>query len=114
MNYELADFTKIDAVPCPCGESKRAFLDSPNAPASIHIVEISEEARTHYHKGFTEIYLILETNGDAFMELDGKKIPVEPMTSILIKPGCRHRAVGTMKIMNAAIPKFDPNDEWFD
>ena len=36
------------------------------------------------------------------------------MTSILIKPGCCHRAVGTLRIINVAIPAFDPDDEWFD
>ena len=41
-------------------------------------------------------------------------VTVKPMTSILIKPGCRHRAVGKMKIVNIPVPAFDPRDEWFD
>jgi hypothetical protein len=48
------------------------------------------------------------------MELDGERFAVKPMTSILIKPGCRHRAVGNMKIVNIPIPAFAPTDEWFD
>jgi mannose-6-phosphate isomerase-like protein (cupin superfamily) len=60
----------------------------------------------------TEIYYILE--GEGFMELDGERIAVRPMSSVLIKPGCRHRAVGRMKIINVPIPAFDPADEWFD
>jgi mannose-6-phosphate isomerase-like protein (cupin superfamily) len=64
------------------------------------------------HKKLTEIYLILE--GEGYMELDGEMIPVKPLTSILIKPGCRHRAVGKMKIVNIPVPAFDPTDEWFD
>jgi len=32
----------------------------------------------------------------------------------MIKPGCRHRAVGKMQIVNFAVPSFDPEDEWFD
>ena len=80
--------------------------------ASIHLVDISVDAQVHYHKKLTEIYLILE--GEGFMELDGERIPVKPMTSILIKPGCRHRAVGRMKIVNIPVPAFDPADEWFD
>ena len=36
------------------------------------------------------------------------------MTSILIKPGCRHRAIGEMRIINIPIPTFDPADEYFD
>jgi mannose-6-phosphate isomerase-like protein (cupin superfamily) len=60
----------------------------------------------------TEIYLILE--GEGHMELDGQSIPVKPMTTIFIKPGCRHRAVGKLKIINIPIPAFDPADEFED
>lgn len=76
------------------------------------MVDIEIDAQVHYHKKMTEIYLILE--GEGFMELDGERIPVKPMTSIFIKPGCRHRAVGKLKIINVPIPAFDPADEWFD
>jgi hypothetical protein len=41
-------------------------------------------------------------------------VPVKPMTSILIKPGRRHRAEGKMRIINVPVAAFDPNDEWFD
>ncbi len=112
--YAIARFNEIDAVPCPCGMAKRAFVTPDNPVASIHCVDISADSKTHYHKKLTEIYLILETEGDAFMELDGEMIPVTPMTTILIKPGCRHRAVGRMKIVNIPVPTFDPDDEWFD
>lgn len=114
QNYSIADFNQIEACSCPCGMSKRAFLSPDNSVATIHYVDISVDSRTHYHKKLTEIYLILETDGEAFMELDGEKIPVTPMTTILIKPGCRHRAVGKMKIINVPVPAFDPDDEWFD
>jgi len=40
--------------------------------------------------------------------------PVKPLTTVMIKPGCRHRAVGNLKIINVPIPKFDPEDEWVD
>jgi hypothetical protein len=32
----------------------------------------------------------------------------------MIKPGCRHRAIGKLKILNIPIPAFDPDDEFFD
>ena len=60
----------------------------------------------------TEIYLVLE--GEGHIELDGELIPVKPLTSILIKPGCRHRAIGEMRIINIPVPTFDPSDEYFD
>jgi hypothetical protein len=45
---------------------------------------------------------------------NGQLHPVRPGDAILIKPGCRHRAVGKLKVLNIPIPAFDPEDEWFD
>ena len=111
-NYMIARFDEIDAVKCPCGFAKRAFAVPDNSTATMHIVDIQADSRVHYHKKLTEIYLILEGSGQ--MELDGEKIPVEPFTAVFIKPGCRHRAIGKMKIVNVCIPSFDAKDEWFD
>lgn len=111
-NYRLAQLDEIPPVPCPCGSTRRAFVADDNPVATIHMVDISREARTHYHKKLTEIYLVLE--GEGHMELDGELVPVRPMTAIFIKPGCRHRAVGNIRIVNIPVPAFDPHDEWFD
>lgn len=111
-NYLIENLEDLTPTECPCGTTRRAFIQPDNSVASIHLVDISKDARTHYHKKLTEIYLILE--GEGHMELDGELIPVKPMTTILIKPGCRHRAVGNMRIVNIPIPAFDPEDEWFD
>ena len=110
--YTLVQMNDVPAVPCPCGESRRAFVQDPDQIASLHIVDVSEDAKTHYHKRLTELYYVLEGNGE--IELDGVRYPLAPGTAVLIKPGCRHRAIGQMKIMNVPIPAFDPNDEWFD
>jgi mannose-6-phosphate isomerase-like protein (cupin superfamily) len=112
--YRIAHFHEIEPTACPCGMSKRAFTDDPDRVASIHQVDISVDARTHYHKKLTEIYYILEVEGEGFMELDGILHPVAAGSTVLIKPGCRHRAVGRMKILNIPVPAFDPQDEWFD
>ncbi len=111
-NYMFAQLDQIDPKKCPCGESRRAFVTPDNPVATIHYVDIKIDSEVHYHKKLTEIYLILE--GTGHMELDGDKIPVKPMSTILIKPGCRHRAVGKLKIVNIPVPAFDPKDEWFD
>ncbi len=87
-------------------------MDDDNTIASLHLVQIKKDSETHYHKKMTEIYLVLE--GEGHIELDGESIPVKPLTTVMIKPGCRHRAVGNMKIINVPIPKFDPDDEWLD
>ncbi len=111
-NYFVAQLDEIEPVQCPCGQSRRAFVREDNAVATMHMVDICEDARAHYHKKLTEIYLILE--GDGHMELDGEKVPVKPLTAVFIKAGCRHRAVGAMRIVIVPIPVFDPADEWFD
>jgi mannose-6-phosphate isomerase-like protein (cupin superfamily) len=108
----IAQFEDIEAVKCPCGFSRRAFVSPDNSLATMHIVDIEEDARVHFHKKLTEVYLILEGEGN--MELDGRMVPVKPFTAVFIKPGCRHRAVGKMRIVNVSIPAFDPEDEWFD
>lgn len=104
--------TDISAVACPCGSARRAFGDVPDAPASFHQVEISDHARLHYHKHTTEIYYVL--SGEGFLELDDERVPIATGEAVMIQPGCRHRAIGRMTILNVVIPAFDPHDEWFD
>ncbi len=112
MNYMIADLMAIEPTRCPCGWAKRAFGEPGNTTATMHLVKIERDARTHYHKRMTEIYLVLE--GEGFMELDGERVAVKPMTAVFIKPGCRHRAVGDLTIVNVPIPAFDPADEFED
>jgi mannose-6-phosphate isomerase-like protein (cupin superfamily) len=109
-NYLIAQLDEVPGVPCPCGTSRRAFATPDNPIATIHLVDIKKDAERHFHKKMTEIYLILE--GEGFLELDGERVPVKPMTTILIKPGCRHRAIGNMRIINIPVPAFDPADEY--
>ena len=110
--YEKVDFAELDPVECCCGTTRRAFVDVDDAPASAHYLEVKDEASTHYHKRTTEIYLVLE--GEGFLELDGERVPVKPLSAVMIKPGCRHRAVGKMKIVNIPVPKHDEADFFRD
>ena len=110
--YSIVDVHSVDPTACPCGSARRAFTEDPDQTGSLHVVDIQADARTHYHKKLTEIYYILEGHGQ--IELDGDLHDIQPGSSILIKPGCRHRAIGKMKIINVSIPAFDSNDEWFD
>lgn len=110
--WSLARLNDMAAVSCPCGQTRRAFTEDPDQTASIHIVDIMDDAQTHYHKKLTEIYLILEGEGE--LELDGERVSVKPMDAVLIKPGCRHRAIGKMRLVNIPVPAFDSADEWFD
>ena len=111
-NFMISQLDALEPQRCPCGFTRRAFADAPGNVASLHVVDIQEDSRTHYHKTMTEIYLVLE--GEGQMELDGELHPVKPMTAIYIRPGCRHRAIGKLKIINIPVPAFDGADEWFD
>lgn len=112
--YEFIDFSTIPGIECPCGTARRALLNEHRVPYSLHITEISLDARAHYHKSTSETYLILECDESAALELDGVTVPVRPNQAVAIFPGTRHRAVGKMKVAIIATPKFDCNDEWFD
>ena len=110
--YVIERLSKIEAVDCPCGTSKRAFVNQPDKLVSLHRVDIKLDSQKHYHKKMTEVYYILE--GTGIMELDEKTIQLEPDMSILIRPGCKHRASGNLKIINFCIPAFDASDEFID
>lgn len=110
----VLDLAEVQPIRCPCGWAKRAFGDVPGAPASLHRVEIAEDARAHYHREHAETYYVLECSEGAAIELDGERVPVRPGMAVLIPPGVRHRAVGRMTILNFVVPPFDPADEWFD
>lgn len=114
MKARIVDFANIPGVPCPCGTARRAFADVPEFPATVHVTEIKLDADKHYHKQLTEVYYFLECGPGAQMELDDQTIPVHPGMCILIPPGVRHRAIGLMKVLIVAQPKFDPADEFLD
>lgn len=111
-NYRIEQLDQMSPIECPCGMTRRAFIDDPDQIATLHLLDVQEDAQVHYHKTITEIYFILE--GEGYMELDGERVPVQPFSAILIKPECRHRAVGKFRVAITAIPAFDPEDEWFD
>lgn len=110
--FSITHMDEIETVPCPCGSAKRAFADDPDQTATFHITEIHADSKAHYHKKLTEIYHIIE--GDGEMELDGERFPIRPGSTIMIKPFCKHRAIGKLKVIIVPIPAFDPADEWFD
>lgn len=89
-------------------------MDYDAVPYSLHITTIATTARVHYHKRLTETYLVLECGEGSYLELDGKRLPLEPEMAVVIPPGTRHRAVGRIKVAIVVTPKFDPDDEWFD
>ncbi len=112
--YEILDYPHLPGISCPCGTARRGLMQVESVPYSLHVTEISLNARVHYHKRLTETYFVLDCQPDAAIELDGQIIPLKPHLAIVIHPGTRHRALGRMQVLIVASPKFDPTDEWFD
>jgi len=110
----IVNLSELPGVACPCGTARRAFAEVPESPGTIHLTEITADAKTHYHQSLTETYYVLECDEDALIELDGVTTPLKPGMCVMIPPGTRHRAIGKMKILNIVFPKFDPADEHFD
>ncbi|HEY1376748.1 MAG TPA: cupin domain-containing protein [Gemmataceae bacterium] len=108
----VADFETIAPVPCPCGFSRRAFAGLPASPVTLHRVDISLDAKVHFHKRLTEVYYVLDCDAGAALELDGERVPVRPGIAVLIPPYTPHRAVGKMRVLVLSHPQFDPADEW--
>jgi mannose-6-phosphate isomerase-like protein (cupin superfamily) len=106
----IAQLDEIPAVPCPCGQARRAFHAPDNQLATVHLTDLSKDSRAHYHKRMTEIYIVLE--GEGFLEADGVSYPLKPLTAVMIPPGCIHRAVGNLRLINVPMPPFDPADEF--
>ncbi len=109
--YRVVDFDSLEGVPCPCGTARRALVDEPGFPGTIHRTEISMDAKLHYHRRLSETYYVLQCDADAKMQLDDDLVPVRPGTCVFIPPGVRHRAVGQMTVLIVCLPKFDPDDE---
>lgn len=97
------------AVDCPCGQARRILTGLDNDKVSVHIVHISKDSQTHYHRTLTETYYVLE--GEGVIELDDVCEPLRPGTVVHIPPGTRHRARGELVLLNIVTPPFDPNDE---
>jgi mannose-6-phosphate isomerase-like protein (cupin superfamily) len=110
MKARVVQLDEIPAGSCPCGQTRRAFTDLPGAVASMHLVDIKVDAELHHHRRTTEIYLVIE--GSGFIELDGERVPVKPLSAIYLPPGVRHRAIGPLKLINVVVPVFDPADEF--
>jgi len=110
-NYRVIDFDQLPGQACPCGTSRRALLDEPDFPGTIHRTEISVDAQLHYHRRLIEVYYILECADDARMQLNDDLVPIRAGICIYIPPGVRHRAVGQMTVLIVVLPGHDPSDE---
>lgn len=106
-----ARLDQIEPKACSCGQTRRAFVDVEPGTASVHLLDV-DAAISHYHRKATEIYVVLE--GEGQVELDGVAHPAGPLSAFLIPPGTRHRAIGELRALVVAIPAADDEDEYFD
>src|SRR5688572_9569436 len=83
--YELVDFASIPGVQCPCGTARRGLADVEDYPGTIHVTEISLDARLHYHKRLTETYYFLECESGAKMQLNDELLDVHPGMCVMIR-----------------------------
>ncbi len=109
--YVIRRLSETEARRCPCGDAYRVLTGEDGPDVSVHFVQIAADARAHYHRERTEVYVVLE--GEGGIELDGSVEAVSPGTVVKIPPGVRHRALGALRILNIVLPAFSPEDEWF-
>ncbi len=110
--YLVRRASEAPVVPCPCGESTRLLTRDDGPQANFHITFIRDSIK-HYHKECTELYYILEGNGE--MELGDDIIPVEPGMLIRIEPNTPHRLRSALGVRTLVIgtPALLPEDEHF-
>ena len=108
--HEIHSLLKTLPVACPCGDSHRLISQADRL--SFHVVDISEDAKAHYHKRLTEYYYVLGGSGD--IEMNGVRHPIQEGDLVVIPPNVRHRAIGKLRILNIIEPGFDKSDEHFD
>jgi hypothetical protein len=65
--YRMVRFSELSGVECPCGIAHRAFHDFPEFPGTVHVTDISIDAKLHYHRKLTETYYFLECEPGARM-----------------------------------------------
>ena len=104
----------MPGVSCPCGTAKRGLASAEDFPGTVHVTQITKDARKHFHRSHTEVYYFLECDENSKMELNGEVFPVKQGDCVYIRSGTFHRAIGEMKVLIISMPKFDPEDEHFE
>ena len=94
-----------------CGWRDRLISrEDSNVTAWVHAVDI-DGAREHYHKVATELYYVLEGEGDVV--LDGEPVSVSKGALLHIPPGVVHGARGKMRVLVVGIPDMSDDDLFY-
>lgn len=102
-----------DAVkePSACGHRYRLLSKGDEKVAAwAHAVDI-DGAKPHFHKIATELYYVLE--GEGQVVLDGEERDVRTGTMVHIPPGVVHSAVGQMRVLVVGIPDIEDSDVYY-
>lgn len=78
-----------------------------NAVAWAHTVDI-DGAKEHYHKVATELYYVLEGEGEII--INGQSYPIRKGSIVHIPPGVVHGAKGKMRVLVIGIPDISDTD----
>ena len=108
--YVIRRLSETEARRCPCGDAYRVLTGEDGPDVSVHFVQIAADARAHYHRERTEVYVVLE--GEGGIELDGSVEAVSPGTVVKIPPGVRHRARGAGGSPTCARPASPRVEVW--
>lgn len=73
----------------------------------VHAVDI-DGAKLHYQKRSTELYYVLDGEGEIL--LDGKEHPIRKGSLVHIPPGVVHGARGRMRVLVVGIPDIAADD----
>ena len=110
--YLVRHLAEAPTVPCPCGQSTRIVTADDGPLANFHVTRITDSVK-HYHKECTELYYILE--GDGEIELGDHVVPVAPGTFLRIDPYTPHRLRSETGVTTLVIglPACRHDDEFF-
>jgi mannose-6-phosphate isomerase-like protein (cupin superfamily) len=111
--YLIRSLQEAPTVPCPCGQSTRPLTRAETDVCNLHVTFIQDSTR-HYHRECTEVYLILEGQGQ--MELNGDVVEIAPGMVVYIEPYTRHRLWSREGVRTVVfgVPALRPEDEYFD
>lgn len=109
--YVVKHLEDLDEFRSTCGFRRSVITDQDTDALSMSVLRISDSTK-HYHLKTSEVYYILE--GEGQLELNEDVVPLRPGTAVFIEPGVRHSAKGEVTALIVGVPPFDKDDTLFD
>ncbi|MDZ7814668.1 MAG: cupin domain-containing protein [Planctomycetota bacterium] len=100
---------------CPYGTTQRVVTGGEGGVANVHVITVSKGTE-HYHKGYDEVYYVLE--GEGKIILDGKESVLRPGAVVVVPSGVVHslhsNESGPIRFVIFGHPAMDVRDERFE